>query len=346
MQNVSDIIKWYKKNFRDLPWRTTNDAYKIWLAEVILQQTQIVQGLDYYYKFVAEYPDIASLANADEETVLKLWQGLGYYSRARNMLKTARLIVDEYHGKFPLNKQILMSLPGIGDYTSSAILSFSFNLPYPTLDGNVFRVLSRYFNIEEPIDKPQTRKIFQDILQAMIEQADPRIFNNAMMELGAIVCKPNQPDCENCPLSVDCQARILNKINLLPVKSKKIQKRTRFFNYLFIKHKEEFFIRKRIEKDIWVNLFELPLIETDAKAGAQTLSIKVYEKYPELTNLNMIKQVSLKHILTHQVLEIQFWRIDLPDESIFNPEACLRVDADSYTKYALPVPINKFLLSL
>ncbi len=346
MQNVSDIIKWYKKNFRDLPWRTTHNPYQIWLAEVILQQTQIVQGLDYYHKFVSEFPDIASLAAADEEYVLKLWQGLGYYSRARNMLKTARIIVDEYQGFFPPNKQKLMALPGIGDYTSSAILSFSFNLPFPTLDGNVFRVLARYYNIDEPIDKPQTRKLYLEILQPMIQAADPRTFNNAMMELGATICKPDKPKCEICPLSVDCQARILNKIKFLPVKSLKAIKRKRFFNYLYISHKDKFFISKRTEKDIWVNLFELPLIETAEKTDFGDLLPMIKEKYPLLTIQNIAQQVSFKHILTHQVLDIQFWSIEIKHLDNFVSEDCLMVDKESYTKYPLPVPINKFLLSL
>lgn len=346
MQNVSDIIKWYKKNFRDLPWRTTVDPYKIWLAEVILQQTQIVQGLDYYHRFVAEYPDIYRLAAADEEAVLKLWQGLGYYSRARNMLKTARIIVDQYHGKFPQNKKVLMSLPGIGDYTSSAILSFSFNLPYATLDGNVYRVLTRYYNIDTPIDTPAAKKICSDILEGMISQADPRLFNNAMMELGATVCKPDQPKCDICPLFVDCQARKIDKIKFLPQKSKKLSKKTRYFNYLYIKYKDDFFIQKRPESGIWANLFELPLIESQDKMGIESIRNEIKKWYPELTIESLRQQDSFKHVLTHQVLEIQFWALETNHINQNILKNCLRVNLDSYTTYPMPVPISNFLLSL
>jgi A/G-specific adenine glycosylase len=224
MENVLDLINWYKKNFRDLPWRSTNDPYKIWLSEIILQQTQVVQGLSYYHRFITEYPTVSLLAAASEDQVLRLWQGLGYYSRARNLHKTAKIIFTDYQGIFPNEKTDLLKLPGIGDYTASAIASFAFNKAHPAIDGNVFRVISRYYDIELPIDESATKKVFLDILQPMIEQTSPALFNNAMMELGATICKTDKPDCQICPLYIDCQSRIKNTIPLRPVKSKKVKK--------------------------------------------------------------------------------------------------------------------------
>ena len=346
MQNVSDIINWYKKNFRDLPWRATNDPYKIWISEVILQQTQVVTGLKYYYRFITEYPDIASLAAASQEQVLKLWQGLGYYSRARNLHNCSQIINDEYHGKFPQDKNALMKLPGIGEYTASAILSFAFNLPHPTLDGNVFRVISRYYDIHLPVDDPKNKKVFLEILSEMIAFADPRLFNNSMMELGATICKSDNPSCELCPLYVDCQARINGTLNLLPIKGKKLLKRTRFFNYLLIKHEDTFFIRKRTKNDIWKNLYELPLLETNEKIEVDSLRILINKHIFTNTDYNIVKQRSLQHVLTHQKIFVTFWTINLKNNPDFLTENCLMVDMESYTKFPVPVLVSNFLLSL
>lgn len=346
MQNVSYLTNWYKKNLRELPWRTTTDPYRIWISEVILQQTQVSQGLDYYFRFVSEFPDIQALAASDENRVLKLWQGLGYYSRARNMHKTAKLIVERYNGIFPVDKKSLMELPGIGDYTSSAILSFAFNLPFPTLDGNVFRVVSRLYDIDNPIDIASSRKVFLSVLDQLIEGHDPRMFNNAFMELGAMVCKPDRPSCDICPLNTDCQARKLGKIDSLPKKSKLLTKKKRFFNYLFINYQDKFLLSRRSDKDIWANLYDFPLIETPGPIAKNQLQLIVNEKFPMFNTLSLSKQLSLKHVLTHQVLDLQFWSLDMDTIPQNAPENCLIVDMETYTNYPVPVPVSKFLLSL
>lgn len=346
MENVLDLTKWYKKNFRDLPWRSTNDPYKIWLSEIILQQTQVVQGLSYYHRFVTVYPTVASLAAASEEEVLRHWQGLGYYSRARNLHRTAKLITNEYQGVFPASKSELLTLPGVGDYTASAIASFAFNLPHPTIDGNVFRVISRYYDIDLPVDEPATRKVFQAILQPMIEQTDPAIFNNALMELGATLCKTDQPDCLNCPLFIDCQSRINNTIAIRPVKRKKLKKRNRFFNYLLIRYKDKIYIKKRKGKDIWEGLYELPLLETEKHIEWSALFplLNTIVSNPQV--LNFSAQSSFKHVLTHQNLYVNFFEVLTDEQPIFTSEACLEINLKDSTKFPFPILVSKFLLSL
>jgi A/G-specific adenine glycosylase len=353
MQNVLEIVNWYKNNLRDLPWRSTNDPYKIWLSEIILQQTQVNQGLKYYYAFIEQYPDIQSLANADEQEVLKLWQGLGYYSRARNLLKTAVLVADKYHGIFPNTMEEILKLPGIGHYTASAILSFAYNLPYPALDGNVFRVISRLYNISLPINEQKNRSVFMDILNEMIQEVNPVQFNNAMMELGAMVCKPDNPKCGICPVSTFCQAKELGKASQLPVKAAKAAKRKRYFNFFYIKYQDGFYLIKRYERDIWQNLFQLPLIESEQELDTkdvftllQDASKMLYEEVLDSGACELRFLSSKKHLLTHQEINAKFFELKMKDKPSFKLENCLWVDADSLQNYPLPILIEKFLLSL
>jgi len=346
MENVLDLINWYKKNFRDLPWRSTNDPYKIWLSEIILQQTQVVQGLSYYHRFITEYPTVSLLAAASEDQVLRLWQGLGYYSRARNLHKTAKIIFTDYQGIFPNEKTDLLKLPGIGDYTASAIASFAFNKAHPAIDGNVFRVISRYYDIELPIDEPATKMVFLDILQPMIEQTSPALFNNAMMELGATICKTDKPDCQICPLYIDCQSRINNTIPLRPVKSKKVKKRNRYFNYLLIRYKDNIYIKKRSAKDIWEGLFELPLLETKSISDWTHVSNAMMSIVSNISSFHLVKQTSLKHILTHQNLFCVFYELETSEKPVFIDKNCLEINVKDSTKYGFPILISKFLVSL
>lgn len=360
MQNVLEIVTWYKNNLRDLPWRSTKDPYKIWLSEIILQQTQVNQGLKYYYAFIEQYPDIQSLANADEQEVLKLWQGLGYYSRARNLLKTAVLVTDKYQGVFPNTMEEILKLPGIGQYTASAILSFAYNLPYPALDGNVFRVLSRLYNIHLPINDQKNRSAFLDILNEMIQGVDPAQFNNAMMELGAMVCKSDNPKCGICPVSAYCQSKALGNTSQLPVKTAKAAKKKRYFNFFYIKYNDGFYLIKRNESDIWQNLYQLPLIET-------AYDIDINDEFSELkdvlTKLKEVNQLlwkeildsgacnlgylnSKKHLLTHQEINAKFFEVNCTEQPTFKLENCIWVNADSRQNYPLPILIEKFLLSL
>ncbi|MCW8941497.1 MAG: A/G-specific adenine glycosylase, partial [Flavobacteriales bacterium] len=234
MEFSQKLISWYKNNKRDLPWRNTINPYKIWLSEIILQQTRVNQGLSYYYKFIEHYPSVKDLANASEQEVLKLWQGLGYYSRARNLHATARIITENYDGIFPVDYKKILSLKGVGEYTAAAITSFAYNQPYPVVDGNVFRVLARIYGVDTPIDTPEGKKTFNGLANKLIDKKQAATYNQAIMEFGALVCTPKNPECENCIFNNICAALINQQIELLPLKSKKIKQTNRYFNYLII----------------------------------------------------------------------------------------------------------------
>lgn len=260
------LIQWYQENKRSLPWRATNDAYKIWVSEIILQQTRVEQGLDYYFRFIKAFPDIYSLAGAKEYDVLKLWQGLGYYSRARNMLLAARQITSDYGGIIPGEMKEIIKIKGIGEYTAAAVLSFAFNKPFPVLDGNVKRILSRIYGIMDDVNSVKTKKIMFDLLEKLIDKKQPAVFNQAIMDFGALQCKPGTPSCHHCVFRNICYACQNNLVRNLPVKSKKTYRTSRYLNYIvpIIKIKKDFYtlMLKRNNNDIWKNLFEFPLIET------------------------------------------------------------------------------------
>lgn len=309
--NLSDeLIQWYFKNKRDLPWRNTTDAYIIWLSEIILQQTRVEQGMPYFHRFLEKYPDIKAFAAADEGEILKLWQGLGYYSRGRNMLKTARQIVAEFNGEFPVEYDQLVHLKGIGEYTASAISSFSANQAKAVVDGNVFRVLARYFGIREPINGPNGKRLFQDIANDVLNKENPGLHNQAMMEFGAMLCKPKNPDCAVCPVRSDCYAYNHNAIAELPQKLKKTKIRERFLNYIVVTDGDSILMNKRDEKDIWANMYDFPLIESArALTAEEVLLLPEFKTFfgegSLIINAHQIK----KHVLTHQHLHAQFIQI-------------------------------------
>lgn len=346
MQNVLEIFNWYKKNLRDLPWRSTKDPYKIWLSEVILQQTQVVQGLKYYYKFISEYPDIVSLAQADEQEVLKHWQGLGYYSRARNLLATAKIITEQYHGKFPNEYAQLLKLPGIGEYTASAIMSFAYNKPYPALDSNVYRVVARLFNINLPVNHPSSKKVFMEILNEMIHNVDPSQFNNAMMEFGAMLCKPEQPACNECPVSYSCEALKNKNVHLLPVKLPKQKRKIRYFNYYYIQFKDSTYFQKRAEGDIWQNLYQIPMIETNNEVQESELLPLFESNLVKTPKYEVHKIQTKKHILTHQEIRANFIEIKLQTKPEFLVNDLIQLKILEQLNYPVPVLIENFLLSL
>lgn len=303
------LIKWYKVNKRDLPWRHQNDAYFIWLSEIILQQTQVAQGLSYYNKFTQKYPKIGLLAKASEDEVLKLWQGLGYYSRARNLHATAKHIDSEKKGVFPDNFEDIKALKGVGDYTAAAIASFGFNLPHAVVDGNVYRVLSRIFGIQTPIDTSNAKKEFQNLANLLLNKKEPALHNQAIMEFGSQYCRPSNPDCQNCIFNARCFAFNNNMVAVLPVKIKKVKIRKRYFNYLVIADKNNHvLINRRGKNDIWEGLYEFNLIETPE----ETLALMLFsdEKFKTLTTKKFtVLHVSAlyKHILTHQHLFARFY---------------------------------------
>ena len=345
MNFSKEITKWYNKNKRDLPWRKTKDPYTIWLSEVILQQTRVDQGLPYFQKFIKKYPAIHDLAEATEDEILKLWQGLGYYSRARNMRETAKFIVTNYNGKFPETYEEILKLKGIGPYSAAAIISFAFDQPYAVLDGNVFRVLSRYFGIPTPIDSTSGKKRFNILAKRVMDSKNPGIYNQAIMEFGARKCTPANPECTSCVLNNNCIAHSKDIVHLLPVKSKKVKQKNRYFNYLVIKHDKKTFIQKRSEKDIWKNLYEFPLIETP-----RAVTRKELIQSDQLTKILLKKNFDLgapdkeyKHILSHQKIYAKFWEIDIKDKDTVENDLIYIEVNEIFTKYAVPKLIQKFL---
>jgi A/G-specific adenine glycosylase len=305
------IIDWYHQNQRDLPWRKTTNPYKIWLSEVILQQTRVVQGLPYYIAFTTKFPTVYDLANASEDEVLFTWKGLGYYSRARNLHKTAKIVANEFKGVFPNTYLELLNLKGVGEYTAAAIASFCFNEPVPVVDGNVYRVLSRVFDIVTPIDSGIGKKTFKALANELIDNINPAIFNQAIMEFGALQCVPKNPNCEVCPLLFNCQARSNNTVINLPVKSKKLIKKNRYFNYLILENNNKWAVNQRNDKDIWANLFEFPMIETSMEVDSKE-ALKLHLLAGEFFEFNLISKTTLqKHLLTHQNIYYCFWKIQV-----------------------------------
>jgi A/G-specific adenine glycosylase len=339
------LIHWYRKNKRDLPWRNTNKPYYIWISEIILQQTRVNQGLSYYNSFIQKFPEIKYLAGASEDEVLKMWQGLGYYSRARNLHRCAKEIMEKHHGKFPESYEEIRALPGIGDYTAAAIASFSFHLPYPVLDGNVYRFLSRYFGIRIPINTGAAKKEFYSILQNLIKDAGPHEFNQAIMEFGAIQCKPTSPDCAICPLQSSCYAFENNSVDQLPVKVNKQKIRNRYFYYLVIRNRDHLYLQKRTKKDIWQNLYEFPLIESKKKFKIDFILLADEWNNFFRSSRPVLHSVSkeTKHILSHQVLHTRFIELSLSERGFKQPDNWQKVDIGDVKNYAVPRLIDKYL---
>ncbi|MBN4081780.1 A/G-specific adenine glycosylase [bacterium AH-315-C07] len=341
------ITDWYSVNKRDLPWRHTKDPYKIWLSEIILQQTRVDQGLPYYLTFVKHYPDVKTLADASEDRILKDWQGLGYYSRARNLHATAKEVVEKYNSEFPNSYKELISLKGVGSYTAAAIASLAFNLPYAVVDGNVYRVLSRFLGINEPIDSSKGKKIFESAAREKLDKDDPGTYNQAIMEFGARQCMPVKPNCDACPLIQSCHAYNTNRISLLPVKQGKIKQRKRFFNYLVINENETIYIEKRTSNDIWKNLYQFPLIESDKLLSEDELYsttewIDIFGKKP----VKIVKRSKeFKHTLSHQKISAQFFEIDFKHDNQYRPKLQLKsVLKENIIEYAVPKLIDKYLV--
>lgn len=310
MNFTKSLIAWYLRHKRDLPWRHTTDPYRIWLSEIMLQQTRVAQGMPYYFAFTEHFPTVFDLANASEEQVLKLWQGLGYYSRARNLHKTAQIVAFEFGGNFPGNYTELLKLKGVGEYTAAAIASFSYDEAVPVVDGNVFRVLSRYFDIETDIANASAKKEFAALAFELMPKNDPAVFNQALMEFGALQCVPKNPDCMACPLQSGCLALKYKKVNQLPVKSKKTKVKNRFLNYLVLSDENgQTAIQKRTAKGIWHNLYEFPLIETESEAGFGFIEQKATEMFQDVISVAELKRVN--HKLTHQSLNIVFWGVEI-----------------------------------
>ncbi|SHL89123.1 A/G-specific adenine glycosylase [Flavobacterium xinjiangense] len=314
--NFSNVlIKWYLQNKRDLPWRNTTNPYPIWLSEIMLQQTRVAQGMPYFLSFTTAFPTVFDLAAANEESVLKLWQGLGYYSRARNLHKTAQYIASDLAGIFPDNYSDLLKLKGVGEYTAAAIASFSYNEAVPVVDGNVFRVLSRYFDIETDIAQASAKKEFAALAFELMPKDNPATFNQAIMEFGALQCVPKSPNCGICVFNESCAALQKKKVDQLPVKSKKVKVRNRYFNYLVVADENDnTIIQKRTDKGIWHNLYEFPLIETEKEEDFDFITERIESDYFQDNYIISILEdndKSIIHKLSHQHLHIKFWKVNL-----------------------------------
>lgn len=310
-QIVLNLVLWYKYNKRFLPWREISDPYKIWLSEIILQQTQIAQGEKYYNSFIENYPSIIDLANDSEQNVLKLWQGLGYYSRARNLHKTAKIISEKYNGKFPKSYEQLIELKGIGNYTASAILSFSYNLPFPVLDGNVYRVISRFYKINTPINSNKAQTEFLNILKEWIQFAEPKTFNNAIMELGATVCKPENPKCDACPLNLECGSSSNDKWKNYPIKLSKSKPETLYIHYFYIPFQNHVHFVQRPENGIWANLYEFPNIESKQFIEDSKIAELFSTHFKGIVATEFDKKYTVKHLLSHKIIYASFWHVKL-----------------------------------
>ena len=344
MSFENQLVKWYINNKRELPWRDNIDPYRVWISEIILQQTRVVQGEKYFNNFIKKFPSIESLSSADESEVLKMWKGLGYYNRAINIHKTSKKITNELNGIFPNTYSELIKLNGIGDYTASAISSICFHEYNPVVDGNVLRLLSRYYGLKNPIDSLKGQRNIREIGKKLISKVDnPGDFNQAMMEYGALVCTPF-PDCESCIFSSKCIAHINNEVDTIPVKSKKKKLKERFLNYIvFIDSKQKTIVNKRINKDIWYKLNEFPLIESKTEIK-NIFTNSDFKKLVDNSYLTLKKEnekiYRVKHVLSHQILYISFYQINVKDLITSG------VHLSNLNNYNFPVPITNFINKL
>lgn len=328
------ILDWYAKHKRALPWRENIQAYSVWLSEVILQQTRVNQGVAYYSRFIESYPDIQDLAAAEEQEVLNLWQGLGYYSRARNLHKTAKIIANQYGGEFPQHFTALKKLPGIGNYTAAAIASICFGQRVPAIDGNAYRVYARVFGLQKDISDSNAWKFYFEFAQQIMPQQQAGDYNQAIMELGATVCLPQSPLCMFCPVQQDCVAFVTGKIELLPIKTRKVKVQKRYIHYYFIHYNHHFLVEKREAKDVWQHMYDFPKEEIE---GTETQIQKFNAFNPQF-------EYKIKHILTHRQLYISFYSIQLNQTNFdkISQEYKILTQKD-IDDFPFPKPIADFL---
>jgi A/G-specific adenine glycosylase len=339
------LLKWNtSSNNRSMPWKKEKDPYKIWLSEIILQQTRVEQGLDYYNKYIKAFPTIHHLAKAPERKVFKLWEGLGYYRRCKNLISTAKLISKDLDGNFPDTYENIKSLKGIGPYTASAIASFAYNLPHAVVDGNVSRILSRYFGISTPVDSTEGKKIYNLLAESLLYRKEPGIYNQAIMDFGALICKPKSPLCNECVQNKECEAFQHNWVKELPVKKKAVLNKTRWFNYFVVEYKGQVYVRKRTTKDIWSDLFEFILKETDQPIELDPSSLSKNAEQILGTTRLIINDISKEYRqkLTHQTIIGRFISISLSESSTL-PDEYKLVQKSELKVFPFPAFINLFL---
>ena len=336
------LIEWYQNNRRDLPWRRTKNPYLIWISEIILQQTRVAQGYDYYQRFVKRFPDVFSLADADEDEVMKYWQGLGYYSRARNLHAAARSMAEA--GGFPKTYKEVLALKGVGGYTAAAICSFAYGMPYAVVDGNVYRVLSRWLGIETPIDSTEGKRIFAEVAAELLDKAQPGLYNQAIMDFGALQCTPVSPNCMFCPFIDTCVARQKGLVDTLPVKEHKAKVTNRYFNYIYVRMGAHTLINKRTGNDIWKNLYELPLIETESEVPEEKFyALPQWQEMlaeGEVPSVRLV-QKGVKHVLSHRVIYANFYEVILPENAASFAQY-QRIRIEDLHKFAVSRLVNQF----
>jgi A/G-specific adenine glycosylase len=339
------LLEWYSPTDRPMPWKEEKNPYLIWLSEIMLQQTRVEQGLSYYIKFKKNYPTVADLANAPEDELMKHWEGLGYYSRARNLHTSAKFIHNELNGVFPDTYQDIISLKGVGEYTAAAIASFAYSLPHAVVDGNVYRVLSRFFGIDIPTDSTEGKKYIKKIADEVLHQKDPARYNQAIMDFGATVCKPKLALCDTCPMKRKCIAYKYDRVGELPIKTKKIKKITRYFIYLVINKGTSVFIRKRTEKDIWKNLYEYPMIETKKELNEKDLLKQKDFLEIFFNKFYGISKVSDSYVqqLTHRSIIAKFVEINVSDDFKVTKNDWLCVEKTEIRRFAFPKIIDLYL---
>ncbi|MBK7432659.1 MAG: A/G-specific adenine glycosylase [Chitinophagaceae bacterium] len=341
------LMYWHRvDNKRDMPWKGEHDPYRIWISEIILQQTRVEQGTGYYHRFIKAFPTVEKLAKAADDKVFKLWEGLGYYTRCRNLIRAARLIHTEMENVFPASYECILALPGVGPYTAAAISSFAFNLPHAVVDGNVFRVLSRFFGITEPIDTASGKKNFSDLANRLIDKKRPGSFNQAIMDLGAVICKPRLPSCDQCPLKIHCTAYLKDRIAALPVKGKKPERIERYFYYLVIRYNDKVYVRKRKGQDVWKDLYEFVLFEENRPVSMSRLKKLTF--IPDKTGLATcrVTGISETHIqqLTHQTITARF--IELRSNSPVSIPGYRAVKPSALLKLPFPKLITHYFKSI
>ena len=339
-----NLLKWFETNHRPMPWKGIKNPYYIWLSEIILQQTRVEQGLPYYNHFIKKYPTVFDLANATEDMVMKSWEGLGYYSRARNLHTAAKQIASEYEGKFPDTYENIRALKGVGPYTAAAIASFAYDLPHAVVDGNVYRVFSRYFGMEIPIDSTAGKKEFSRLAAELLDEKRSADYNQALMDFGATHCVPKNPKCKNCPFQKACSAFQENRISEYPVKSKKNTKRDRYFNFLVINCAGKVVLNKRTAKDIWTNLYEFPMLETPTLLEKSSLEKQAVEAGLLPESVQFIKTSKpFQQLLTHQKINARFWEYKVDSFVFFEKHPFIFVQKNKLGKFAFPKIIDRFL---
>ncbi|MFZ4543774.1 MAG: A/G-specific adenine glycosylase [Saprospiraceae bacterium] len=341
------LLEWAKSNPRPMPWKAERNPYFIWLSEIILQQTRVAQGTSYYEKIISIYPDVFALAGTSEDELMKVWEGLGYYSRARNLHHTAKCIANEMNGVFPDTYDEILKLKGIGEYTAAAIASFAFDLPHAVVDGNVFRVLSRFFGIELPIDSNEGKKYFSRLANELLIKNKSAIYNQAIMDFGAIQCTPKSPDCDSCTLSENCQAKLKDQVKTLPLKDKKIKKSNRYFNYMLFIGDGFIWVGRREQKDIWQQLYEFPMLETKEPSTDINGLIRDFlaqnDIYQSLDSLPIISSGTYIQQLTHQKISAVFHEIQLNNDTLTFLQHWKKIMLRELKIFAFPRIIDLYL---